>query len=286
MPNHNTTSKPESETATDSNLETTLVRALEESERIKAMVEQAASDISRIARVISQAMFESPKMSEIGDALQQISQANSKVRLAGSKLSGVNAKLQIEARHREMLDHRFAASVEQHEGTRHAALHDLLTGLPNRALFKDRLHIAIAESKRSGLTLAVMFLDLDDFKGVNDTYGHATGDRVLQIVGRRLKAHTRENDTVSRHGGDEFLYLAQHVRDEHNVELIAQKLLREIQAPMEGAVLEREIFAGISASIGISIYPKDGATPDLLIRGADAAMYNAKKNGGGFAFAP
>ena len=278
--------KHEPEIATDSSLKSTLARALVESERIKALVDQAASDISCIIRVISKAMLESPKMHEIGDALQQISEANSRVRLASSKLSAVNADLEIEARHRLMLDHRFAASVEQHEGTRHAALHDTLTGLPNRALFNDRLQIAISEAKRNSLKLAVMFLDLDDFKGVNDSYGHATGDRVLQIVGRRLKAHTRENDTVSRHGGDEFLYLAQHVRDEHSIELIAQKLLREIQAPLEVAVPEREIFARISASIGISMFPKDGATPDLLVRGADAAMYHAKKSGCGFAFAP
>jgi diguanylate cyclase (GGDEF)-like protein len=266
--------------------ENALARVIENSEQIKRLVDQAASDISCITRVISQAMIESPQMHQIEAALGEIAKANSMVRLASSKLSAINADVEIEARNRDMRDYRFAASVEQHESSRRAALHDALTGLPNRVLFDDRLKIAISDARRTGSTLAVMFLDLDDFKGVNDSYGHAMGDQVLQIVGRRLKTHTRENDTVSRQGGDEFLYLAQHVRDEHNIELIAEKLLREIQAPLEVAVPELEIFAGISASIGISVFPKDGETPELLVRGADAAMYHAKKSGGGFSFSP
>jgi diguanylate cyclase (GGDEF)-like protein len=134
--------------------------------------------------------------------------------------------------------------------------------------------------------VAVMFVDLDDFKRINDSFGHAVGDRVLQTIARRLKAHTRDADTVSRHSGDEFLYLASHVRDESNIELIAQKLLREIQAPLDIDVPERENFQGaITASIGISVFPKDGATPDLLVGSADAAMYQAKRRKCGLAFA-
>jgi diguanylate cyclase (GGDEF)-like protein len=270
----------------DPTLAKTLAKALIESERIKAIVDQAATDISCVTRVITQAMIDSPEIHSIEVALEQISAANSKVRLASAKLSVVTEELQGEARDRDMLDHRFAAALEQNEGTRQASLHDILATLPNRALFNERLQAAIAHAKKDGVTVAVMFVDLDDFKRINDSFGHAVGDRVLQTIARRLKAHTRDADTVSRHSGDEFLYLASHVRDESNIELIAQKLLREIQAPLDIDVPERENFQGaITASIGISVFPKDGATPDLLVGSADAAMYQAKRRKCGLAFA-
>jgi diguanylate cyclase (GGDEF)-like protein len=255
----------------------TLANALSESERIKAIVDQAASDISCVTRAITEAMLESPHLRAVEGALQQISGAKSKVRLASSKLSAINLDLESEARDRDMLDYRLAAAQEQHDSTRHAALHDALTGLPNRVLFYDRLQVAISHARRENLSLAIMFVDLDGFKAINDSYGHATGDRVLQIIAKRLTSHTRDDDTVSRHGGDEFLYLANDVGDVGNVELIAQKLLREIQAPMDVAVPKQNNFrASITASIGIAVFPKDGLTPDQLVRNADAAMYQAK----------
>jgi len=280
------TIKLDAETPHDLTLAKTLEKALIESERIKALVDQAANDISCITRVLTATMLESPQMLAIEDSLRQISAANHKVRLASSRLSAVNVDLEGEARARDMLDHRFAAAVEQNEGTRHAALHDVLTGLPNRALFHDRLKVAISQAKRNGWAVAVMFVDLDDFKGINDSYGHETGDRVLQTIAERLKAHTRDDDTVSRHGGDEFLYLANHVRDEKNIELIAQKLMKEIQTPLDVPVPERENFKGIiSASIGIAVFPRDGSSPDLLVRSADTAMYRAKKSRSQLSFA-
>ena len=235
---------------------------------------------------MTEAILNSPQLPAIERALEQISVAKSKVRLASVRLSAVNADLQEEVRTREMLGYRFAAAVQQHEGTRTAALHDELTGLPNRALFNDRLQMAIAQPQRDGSTLAVMFIDLNDFKSINDSFGHETGDRVLQIVARCLKARTRESDAISRHGGDEFLYLAERLRDVNSAQLIAEKLLREIQEPLDVPVPERDIFAGVTASIGIAVFPKHGPTGDSLIRWADAAMYHAKKSGGGFAFAP
>ncbi len=155
------------------------------------------------------------------------------------------------------------------------AYHDLLTGLPNRALFKDRLTQAIANARRHGLILAVMFLDLDRFKAVNDTLGHLVGDELLQLTSQRLRHCLREGDTLARIGGDEFMLLLPHIRTRDNASYIAQKILVALKAPF--LLNSHELF--ISASIGIAIYPDDGVTQETLIKHADIAMYSAKEQG-------
>jgi diguanylate cyclase (GGDEF)-like protein len=184
-----------------------------------------------------------------------------------------------------MLDLRFAAAVEQEEGGRHASLHDALTGIPNRALFHDRLEHGFAQAKRHGWSLALMFMDLDDFKQINDRYGHDVGDTVLQTIARRLQDNTREDDTVSRHGGDEFLYLAMDIKNEANISLIAEKIIKEIQAPFNVSVDDVAVSVSIKASIGIAIFPKDGTDADTLVSNSDRAMYRAKQNKSGYSFA-
>jgi diguanylate cyclase (GGDEF)-like protein len=258
---------------------TALSNALIESEAIKKLVDLAAAEITLATRLMADSLLEHSPMRATEDSLRRISDANSRIRLAGTKLTVVTNALKSEVRDRDLLDHRFAAAIEQNERTSHAALHDALTGLPNRALFNDRLQVAISQAKRNGWAVAVMFIDLDHFKAINDSFGHATGDRILQAVALRLKAHTRADDTASRYGGDEFLYLANHVRDEGSIEFVAHKLIKEIQMPLTITVSEQNTFAGnISASIGIAIFPKDGSSPDSLIRNADAAMYHAKQS--------
>jgi diguanylate cyclase (GGDEF)-like protein/PAS domain S-box-containing protein len=155
------------------------------------------------------------------------------------------------------------------------AYHDLLTGLPNRALFKDRLTQAIANARRHGLLLAVMFLDLDRFKSVNDTLGHLVGDELLQLTSQRLRHCLREGDTLARIGGDEFMLLLPHIRTRDNAAYIAEKILAALKAPFH--LNSHEIY--ISASIGIAIYPDDGITHETLIKHADIAMYSAKDQG-------
>jgi len=159
-------------------------------------------------------------------------------------------------------------------------LHDSTTGLPNRDLFDDRLTHAIALAKRHTWMLAVMFLDLDRFKCVNDTHGHAVGDRVLKEVAKRLLQNAREEDTVCRNGGDEFLYLLMNPQNIENIERIAATLLRAIGQPVD--VGDQQSV--IAASIGIAVYPADGTTGEQLIRNADVAMYRAKKHSSGFRF--
>jgi diguanylate cyclase (GGDEF)-like protein len=207
------------------------------------------------------------------------------VQAASAALSAVNRARLGEIRDRTMIDHQFAAAQEQEQASRHAALHDVLTGLPNRALFDDRLEHGVAQAQRYGWTLAVMFVDLDDFKIINDTHGHDAGDRVLQAIARRLTDNTRGEDTVSRQGGDEFLYLLTKIGDNRNVAMITNKILQAIQAPCNISVGDVGISVSVRASIGISIYPKDGTTVQALMKGADEAMYRAKQAKSGYAFA-
>ncbi len=155
------------------------------------------------------------------------------------------------------------------------AYHDLLTGLPNRALFKDRLGQAIVHAKRHGQTLATLFLDMDRFKVVNDTLGHLVGDGLLQAVAQRLRGSLREGDTLSRIGGDEFMLLLPHIRNRDNAAYIAQKILASLKPPFH--IEGHEIFVGIS--IGIAVFPDDGDTIETLVKHADIAMYHAKDSG-------
>jgi diguanylate cyclase (GGDEF)-like protein len=160
------------------------------------------------------------------------------------------------------------------------ALHDSLTGLPNRELFNDRLAHAIALADRHEWTLAVMFLDLDRFKSLNDAYGHTAGDAALKTIAQRLLQYVRDEDTVCRNGGDEFLYLLMNPRGRRNIEHIASSVLRTIAQP--APIADRKLT--IKASIGVAIYPDHGASGEQLIAKADAAMYLAKQRARGVAF--
>ena len=155
------------------------------------------------------------------------------------------------------------------------AYHDLLTRLPNRALFKDRLELAITHASRANQQLAVMFLDLDRFKIINDTLGHAMGDRLLQAVTQRLESCLRKGDTLSRFGGDEFTLLLPSIHSHEDASQIARKLIKTLKAPF--LLGEHEVFVGVS--IGIAIFPEAGNSMDQLIQNADIAMYNVKARG-------
>jgi len=162
------------------------------------------------------------------------------------------------------------------ETIRHMAYHDTLTGLPNRPLFGDRLAQALAQAKRNRRKLAVMLVDLDDFKQINDMLGHEAGDRALKKASDRLKGALRKSDTVARWGGDEFIVLLPEISRVKDGARVAHKVLEELRRPL---VLEgRELQ--ITASIGVAVYPQDGEEGDDLISGADDAMYDAKQSGG------
>ena len=157
----------------------------------------------------------------------------------------------------------------------HLAEHDALTDLPNRLLLNDRLARSIALARRYGRRLAVLFLDCDRFKHINDTLGHAVGDQVLRSIAKRLTTCVRESDTVSRHGGDEFLILLSEIDHPEDAENIGQKIVASIAEPhfVSGHELQ------LTASVGIALYPEDGQDAQSLIMRADTAMYHSKKTG-------
>lgn len=163
----------------------------------------------------------------------------------------------------------------------HASRHDALTGLPNRNLLHDRIEGAIASARRHGHRLAVLFLDLDRFKHVNDSLGHAIGDWLLESVGLRLTASVRSTDTVSRQGGDEFVILLSEARSVDDVAAAAAKMLAAVTGSHRVATHDLHV----TATMGIAVYPEDGEDSETLIKNADIAMYHAKAQGrGGFQF--
>ncbi len=155
------------------------------------------------------------------------------------------------------------------------ATHDQLTGLSNRALFNDRLAVELTHARRNPKKLAVMLLDLDEFKEINDAFGHSFGDKLLKAVSRCLSGLLRESDTVARMGGDEFLLLLSEVVHVDDVANIAQKIIDAIQKP----ILVDGHELNITTSLGIAVYPEGGQDADTLIKNADIAMYSVKKHG-------
>lgn len=182
-----------------------------------------------------------------------------------------------------VLNQRVKRVVEAHRAQRHVhhlAFNDSLTGLPNRMLFAETLGLAIKRAQSHEQSLAVLFLDLDRFKFVNDTLGHEIGDSLLQSVAGRLRNCLRSSDCVARLGGDEFTVLLSELADPVSATHAAEKICRSLATPFD--IEGHDIF--VSASIGISIYPGDGQDVSTLLRHADTAMYRAKRSGGGFQF--
>ncbi|OKH26146.1 diguanylate cyclase [Hydrococcus rivularis NIES-593] len=155
------------------------------------------------------------------------------------------------------------------------AFHDALTDLPNRSFFHEQLALAIANAHRNQTQMAVIFLDLDCFKNINDTLGHSIGDRILQLFAKRLNAGLREGDTIARWGGDEFTILLPHIKNVEEAAKLAERLLGEIKQPFE--VGEHKLY--VKSSLGIAIYPQDGEDPETLLKNADAALYRSKEQG-------
>ena len=184
--------------------------------------------------------------------------------------------------HLESKTRRHNEQLEQANAQlQHVATHDSLTGLPNRLLLADRLEQAIAHAERNKRRFAVMVMDLDRFKSINDSLGHVSGDELLKEAARRLGARLRRTDTLARLAGDEFVIVIHEIAGLHDAESVASGVLADIGRPVSLAGLE----VHVSASIGISVYPDDGTDAESLLQNADAAMYHAKKNGrNGFQF--
>jgi diguanylate cyclase (GGDEF)-like protein len=165
---------------------------------------------------------------------------------------------------------------KEHLRSQYLAYHDSLTDLPNRRLFEDQLATALARARLGRRMVAVLFLDLDEFKPINDRFGHSSGDRLLQDVARRLQAATRTSDLVARVGGDEFLLMSENISSVEDAQQMATRVMESLGDPwsLDGQIVE------ISASVGVAICPQDGEDSRTLLKNADAAMYNVKWLGG------
>ncbi|MDH5572198.1 MAG: diguanylate cyclase, partial [Gammaproteobacteria bacterium] len=167
-----------------------------------------------------------------------------------------------------------SAVESKHEHISHLAYHDHLTGLPNRLLLEERLSQAILNAGRAATKLGIMYIDIDNFKPVNDQFGHHAGDQLLREISERLKACVRQSDTLARIGGDEFMILLSHLVDSESSRLVAEKILKSLSMPF--IIENTEINVG--CSLGISLYPDNGNDMNALIQRADQAMYVSKQN--------
>ena len=229
-------------------------------ERHGASCQDGVADTADIADIASRAAQD-----EINAKLRQ---ANERLVMTSVKLQQANEELVIAAV-------KLQAMAEQLEKSLHLASHDFLTDLPNRMQLFDRIAQAIAWARRHQSKFAVLFLDLDRFKIINDTLGHAIGDQLLQSVAERLMSVIRSSDTASRQGGDEFVLVLSEVGHREALALKVGDMLHIISAPY--SIAGHELRIGVT--IGVSIFPDDGDNPEMLIRNADAAMYCAKENG-------
>ena len=240
---------------------------------------------AEVCRVVDGATHAPPARNPMALAIEQNAPvelaANSVlVRRDGSECAIEDSAAPIHSRHggiigAVMVFHDASESRAVAAKMTHLAQHDFLTDLPNSVLLDDRMTQAIALARRHGKQIAVLFVDLDHFKAINDSLGHAAGDKLLQSVALRLKACVRSSDAVSRKGGDEFVVLLSEIARAKDAARSAGKIIAAMAAAHQ--IAGQELL--VTASIGISIYPLDGADPEILLRAADAAMYRAKKNG-------
>lgn len=250
------------------------------SESIKEMVQVCADDLSIVNTVLKEELSIKNPQPSIKNAIRKNSTVENKVQLAVDELNIVNIALKDEVKEREIIEQELEEVKIEKDIATEASLHDALTGLPNRALFYDRLEHGLEQAKRHGWNLAVMFLDLDKFKQINDEYGHDIGDKVLLKVAKKLKENTRSDDSICRFGGDEFLYLLMEVKNKREVTKIIKKLIKTIELPCDD--ISPNLV--VKLSIGISLFPKNADNLEGLIKSADIAMYAAKKSKLGYAF--
>lgn len=192
------------------------------------------------------------------------------LRIIGNPVSPGDAGYEVVSAAQDITERKQFTELIQQQAT-----YDLLTGLPNRFLFNNRLQKAVAKARRDGSKLAVLFIDLDNFKPVNDNLGHSAGDKLLQEVGKRIRNTVRESDTVSRYSGDEFTVILYDIADELVPLTCGEKILQAINQPFD--LQTNQVFC--SASIGVSVYPNDGDKAEDLVSKADQAMYEVKKSG-------
>ena len=263
-----------------------LKKVLNQNEEIKENIEESAEQLSSVNAVLTNDDKVLPPFPTIEEVIAQNEEAEKKVAKAAEDLEQVNTQLTQQVAERNDIESELrqtkkdifelrtdlSKSQAKEKDALHIALHDPLTGLPNRLLLEQRLAHGLIQSKRHGWKLALMFIDLDKFKNINDTYGHDIGDKVLIAVAKRLQDFVRGEDIVSRWGGDEFICVLLDIKREDEVINLAKKMVTRIadDCEFDGTIVS------IRATIGIAICPRDGETADILFKQVDRAMYQAK----------
>lgn len=265
---------------------TSIGLVLKQSEDIKQTVEQVAGQLTSVNETLQLGNKDNAHVQTLKEAFAQNEDVEKKVVKVAKDLNQVNTQLVKEVAERVGRDTDLADTKLELAGVRKdlsksqviekearkKSLHDPLTGLPNRASFEQALDHGVIQAERHGWRLAILFIDIDHFKSINDSYGHDIGDKVLLMVADRLQSLIRREDTACRWGGDEFVCLLLEIKQEANVSRLAEKIVSRLAEPCEfnGTVLS------IKVSIGIALYPSDGETAESLFKNADTAMYKAK----------
>ncbi len=260
--------------------------AHERSAAVQGKVAEAAAERAEVNDVLSEEIDRGGRTPEVEKAISQSEDVEVKVDGAARDLVAVTESLKVESGERAALEQKLEVSEaalvkskKREKKTRVDAMHDPLTRLPNLTLFNDRLRQGLAQAQRHGWTLAVLFIDLDQFKPINDSHGHSVGDAVLKLVAQRLGAGVRASDTVCRRSGDEFLVLLP--------EISSAEAALTLAATLRAAIAEPAVIGGqaltVGVSVGISLFPEHGAAVQELIDRADAAMYLAKRSDAGVA---
>ena len=233
-------------------------KALVQSERVENQVQDCVIKLDEVNKTLEQEIDDHNKRdSELREITEKLSVVESTLSNAQDALASANQAME-EAKQR--------------------SLQDAATGIPNRDLFNVRFEQAIALARRNNWVLAVMFIDLDRFKLINDTYGHTIGDKVLQAVAQRMQGRVRLEDTLCRYGGDEFLYLLVNPQGFESIQRVAKEMFERVAQP----VIIGDLTLTVEPSIGIALYPNDGDTSSELVANADAAMYRAKNTKAGY----
>ena len=276
-----------------------LGEVLEKNQEVKDKIEECAFDLSCVNKTVRKEMAAGITLQQAEKALAQNEYVRDKVLECASNLQDVNEALTQQVKERNKLNRELietgrklsaaknilsnmgntlTEAYKVAEEAKQRSLHDFLTGIPNRELFNEYLEKAIALANRCDWILAVMFIDLDRFKLINDTHGHATGDKVLQVVAERLQEELRNEDAVCRYGSDEFLCLLVNPQNAGNIQHIVSKVFDRISQTIYGLTVT------IEPSIGIALYPGNGSTGEELVANANYAMYHAKNRKAGYIF--
>lgn len=262
-----------------------LIRVLDQSEQIKIDVEQCAEDLATVNSELKKELGGEPLRPSVELAIQKSESIEDKVDEAAADLTNVNQALKTEVKERVVLERELIDVKQQERATRNASLHDPLTSLPNRGLFDDRLEQALAQAKRNSRTLAVMFIEVHERHDTGNTQDSVLNEKELLSIVSRLENMKRDDDTLTRHGDREFLYLRAELTSETDASAIAEEIIQCLctSDKVEGTGLAP--VADLKPFVGIAVFPRDGATAAALVGSADEARHRAKQTTKGHSFA-